>query len=253
METLSLALHHMNSDEVATILRRDPRILVPVGALDQHGPHLPLGANTMIAQRVAESLSSSLRILVAPTLPYGIPHPDSDTHSGTAGFRRKTFHRAVNELLASWDGHGVTELVVITAQRHEPHLEALLTALTPRASTTVVDLMTLDVAEVLEGDPREERGGELETSLILHLAPDLVRTDRIADFNPPKESLRKYLQGRVGTPLPEFRGSVGHPSRASAEKGRKVYERYLQILTRSLRNPQIHEESDTHSPEIHGS
>ncbi len=249
METRSLTLHHMASAEIAEILQRDPRLLVPVGALDQHGPHLPLGANTVIAQRVADDLSRLLSILVAPPFPYGIVHPDGGAHAGTAGLRRKTFHRAVNELLASWDDHGVTELVVITAQRHEPHLEALLTALTPQASTTVVDLMTLDVADLLEGNPREERGGELETSLMLHLAADLVRTDRIVDFHPPQESLRRYLQGKVATPLPEFRGSVGYASRASAEKGKRVYERYLQILTNSFRNPQIDDDFDSLLPE----
>ncbi|MFV2006018.1 MAG: creatininase family protein [Longimicrobiales bacterium] len=253
METRSLALHHMSSDEIAEVLRRDPRLLVPVGALDQHGPHLPLGANTVIAQRVADDLSRLLSILVAPPLPYGIVHPDGGAYAGTAGLRRKTFHRAVNELLASWDDHGVTELVVITAQRHEPHLEALLTALTPQASTTVVDLMTLDVADLLDGNPREERGGELETSLMLHLAADLVRTDRIVDFNPPQESLRRYLQGKVATPLPEFLGSVGYASRASAEKGKNVYERYLQILTDSFRNPQVDEDLKPPLPESAGS
>ncbi|GMR12989.1 MAG: creatininase [Gemmatimonadota bacterium] len=253
METRSLALHHMASDEIAEVLQRDPRLLVPVGALDQHGPHLPLGANTMIAKRVANDLSRILSLLVAPPLPYGIVHPDGEAYAGTAGLRRKTFHRAVNELLASWDDHGVTELVVITAQRHEPHLEALLTALTPQASTTVVDLMMLDVSDILEGNPREERGGELETSLMLHLAVDLVRPDRIADFHPPQESLRRYLQGKVATPLPEFRGSVGYASRASAEKGRKVYERYLQILTDSFRNPQIGGDSNAPLPEPEGS
>lgn len=248
-----MTLHHMASAEIAEILRRDPRLLVPVGALDQHGPHLPLGANTVIAQRVAEDLSRILSILVAPPFPYGIVHPDGGDYAGTAGLRRKTFHRAVNELLASWDDHGVTGLVVITAQRHEPHMEALLTALTPQASTTVVDLMTLDVADLLEGNPREERGGELETSLMLHLAPDLVRTDRIVDFHPPQESLRRYLQGKIATPLPEFRGSVGYASRASAEKGKRVYERYLQILTNSFRNPRIDEDFDSLLPEAAGS
>ena len=185
---------------------------------------------------------------MAPALPYGISHPDSGAYAGTAGLRRKTFHRAVNELLANWDDHGVTELVVITAQRHEPHLEALLTALTPRASTTVVDLMTLEVSGLLEGDPHQERGGELETSLMLHLAPELVRTELITDFIPPAESLRRYLQGKVATPLPDFQGTVGYPSRASAAKGQKVYERYLEILTQTLENPDNLENSDAAPP-----
>jgi len=233
----SYELNHLSWPEVRLLLERDPRLILPVGALDHHGPHLPLGANTLLAEHVARALSARLRIVVAPTFHYGLTKPDWTPYPGTSTLRRKTFHRAINELLASWDDHGITEVIIITAQRYEPHLESLLTALTNRSTTQVVDLMTIEVGDLVEGRPERERGGELETSLLLHLAPELVRLDKVVDYTEHLRSPGKYVEGRVSSPRPDFQGVVGRPSLATAEKGEIVFKRYLAVLERELRQP----------------
>ena len=233
----SLRLSHLSWPEVRHLLARDARLILPVGALDHHGPHLPLGANTLIAERVSLDLSVRLQLAVAPTFHYGLTKPDWAPYPGTSTLRRKTFHRAINELLASWDDHGTDEVVIITAQRHEPHIEALLTALTENATTEIVDLMTIDVSDIVEGRPEEERGGELETSLLLHLAPELVRMVEATDFLPPTQTPGKYVEGRVTTPPPGFQGVVGRPTLATAEKGAAAYHRYVDVLEEALARP----------------
>ena len=79
--------------------------------------------------------------------------------------------------------------------------------------------MTIDVTDLVEGHPEKERGGELETSLLLFLAPELVRMDEAADFLLDSQSSGKYIEGRVTTPPPGFHGIVGRPALATAEKG----------------------------------
>lgn len=211
------------------ILAREPRLLVPVGALEQHGPHLPLGANTLIATAVVAELSASLEILRAPAFCYGVTVAGGPW-AGATGLRRKTFHRALNELLARWEDHGVTEFLVVTAHRYEPHVEAILLSLTARSTTTVFDLYQIDVDDLLEGNPEEEHGGELETSLVMHLAPHLVRPDEAVDFVPERRTLRRYTQRRIPTPPPEARGLVGRPSLATPEKGKAVFHRWVERL-----------------------
>ncbi len=227
---ISYALDQLSWPEVGRILAREPRLIFPVGALEQHGPHLPLGANVLVAERVATDISERLGVLRAPAFFYGVA-VGGGPFAGTAGLRRKTFHRAVNELLARWEDHGVTEFIIVTAHRFEPHLEALLMALTATSLTTVYDLFKIDVSDLLEGNPENEHGGELETSLMLHLAPERVRLQEAADFMPEGRALRRYTRRRVPTPPPESGGVLGYPSRASAEKGRAVYRRYVETLT----------------------
>src|SRR5207244_13286523 len=67
-----LHLKTLVPDEVRFILERDARLLVPVGTCEQHGPHLPLGCDTIIVERLADDLSGALEILRAPTIEYGV-------------------------------------------------------------------------------------------------------------------------------------------------------------------------------------
>ena len=237
MSRASYALDSLTWPEVGRILAADARLIFPVGALEQHGPHLPLGTNTFIAERLAGDLSQDLGILLAPTLPYGVTLHGRGRFAGTATLRRKTLHKAVNELLASWEDHGVSEIIVLTAYRYEPHLDALLMALTATSTTTVIDLYAIDVSDLLEGQAEAEHGGELETSLMLHLDPGRVRVDQIADFVPEERDARKYIRGRVPTPPSGSQGSVGRPSRATAEKGLRIYERYRTAVRTGLTRP----------------
>lgn len=234
LESRSWSLERLPWPEVGRALARDPRLILPVGALVQHGPHLPLGTNTFIAEAVARALSRELGILRAPTFQYGVRGPDRETFAGTAGIQRKTLHRALNELLAEWEDHGVQEFILLTAHRLEAHIEALLMAMTSSASTTVVNLYSIEVADLLEGSPLSEHGGELETSLMLHLAPELVHLHHAADVIPDPKTLRKYARGRVATPPPGSRGTLGAPTRASAQKGAAVFSRYIQGLKEIL-------------------
>jgi len=229
----SYALDELTWPEVGRALARDPRLLLPVGALEQHGPHLPLGANLLVARRIAMAVSERTGILRAPPLSYGVTL-GGGPWAGSAGLRRKTFHRVLNELLGRWEDHGVREFVVITAHRYEPHVEALLLSLTARSTTTVFDLHQIDVTDLLEADPAGEHGGELETSLLLHLAPELVRTAEIGDFRPGERLLRKYIRGRVPTPPQESRGVVGCPTLATAAKGEAVFCRWVDVLVAEI-------------------
>jgi creatinine amidohydrolase len=193
-----------------------------------------MGANILIAERVAQEVSQHQKILLAPTFQYGVRSEEKETFAGSAGLQRKTLHRAMNELLAEWEDHGIQEFLVLTAHRFEPHLVALLMAMTSSAATNVVNLLTIDVDDIVEGSPLGEHGGELETSLILHLAPERVRMDQAVDIVPDERTHRRYAYGRVATPPPGSRGTLGFPSRASAEKGRAAFQRFVNVVETAL-------------------
>lgn len=230
----SYALERLSWPRIGRILARDPRLLFPVGALEQHGPHLPLGTNTFIAERVARDVSDETGILLAPTFHYGVTSESAHRFAGTATLRRKTLHRSINELLQSWEDHNITEIIMITAHRYESHLDALLMALTQESTTTVIDLYQIDVSDLVERRPGAEHAGELETSLMLHLAPERVGDLDDADFVPASPDPRSYIRGGMPTPPDGSRGTVGRPSLASAEKGHAVYERYLSAVRTAL-------------------
>jgi creatinine amidohydrolase len=206
-----------------------------VGALEQSGPHLPLGTNFFVASRVVDAVSRDTGIMRAPGLVYGVNLKGSEQFAGTAGLRRKTLHRAINELLADWEDHGVREFILVTSHPSERHLEALLMSLTSKARTTVFDLFAIEVSDLLEGEPGLEHGGERDTSLMLHLDPDRVALEHMADV-PPTDAVRSsYRRGHPATPPLSTRGVYGYPSRGSAPKGRAIFDRYVRHLASYLR------------------
>src|SRR5919109_922571 len=137
-------LKEMTPGAVRERLLERPTLLVPVGTTEQHGPHLPLGCDTIIVERLADDLSLIFGIPRAPTVEYGV-HTPSRSFPGGATLRRRTLHRVMNELIESWEeGAGVNEFVVLTAQASDAHLEALSTIRTDGARVLVIDIFSMD-------------------------------------------------------------------------------------------------------------
>lgn len=211
-------------------LARDSRLLVPVGTCEQHGPHLPLGCDTLIVERLADDLSAAFGILRAPTVEYGVNTATKRQYPGNASVRRKTLHRWMNDLLASWEQCGVDAFIILTAHGHDPHQEALSTLRTRRARILTVDVFALDFTDHLEDPAGPMHGGELDTSLLLHLAPHLVRMELARDFLLSDRQRARYRRGAPGTVPALSPGSLGRPTLASAEKGARLYKIIYECL-----------------------
>jgi creatinine amidohydrolase len=212
--------------EVSEHVARDSRLIVPVGACDQYGPHLPIGAGTLVAEAVALELAQDFGVLRAPTLPYGVNFPAESPFSGTAGLHAKNLTRVLNDLLAAWEDHGFTEFILITAHRYDPHVEAIATVTGTTARIRAVEVLGIELAEFLEGPGGRDHGGEAMTSLLLHLYPDRVNLARAVDFRP--EGASQGRTKRLKRIPSESPGSIGEPTLATAEKGALIFERILQ-------------------------
>jgi len=182
-------------------LRTRPTLLVPVGTTEQHGPHLPLGCDSFIVERLADDLSAASGIPRAPAIEYGV-QPPTHPWPGGAALRRKTLHRVMNELIESWEeGAGVREFVILTAQANDAHLEALSTIRTAEASVVVLDVFGLDFGDRLVTPRPKIAGGELDTSLLLHIAPAFVAQDlvplELAASSTKGEALYRFILERL--------------------------------------------------------
>ena len=212
--------------DVVEHIDRDSRLIVPIGACDQYGPHLPIGAGTLVAEAVSRELSRDFGVLLAPTLPYGVNLPTVRMHAGTAGLHAKNLHRVLNDLLASWEDDGFTEFILITAHRYDPHIESIATVSGTTARVRAVEVLGIDFSGIVEGVGGREHGGEVLTSLMLHLYPDRVDLTRAADYRPPAEArMRTWRLRRIP---PDSTGIVGEPTLATAEKGRLIFEHIIQ-------------------------
>lgn len=191
-----LRLKEMTPARARETLTATPRLLVPAGTLETRGAHLPLGCDTVILERLADDLSAQTGIPRTPALEYGVHATPDNLGPGAAALTRKTLHRALNELIAVWEEvAGVRDTMILTAHAADQHLEALSTVRTI-GRVRVVDILSLDgILAFRESKRGPWHGGEVDTSLMLFIAPGLVDLAKV----PPT--------------LP-----------ASAEKGRLMYE-----------------------------
>lgn len=232
----------LTPETVRRHLQRDGRLIVPVGTTEQHGPHLPLGCDTLIVERLADELSAEFQVLRAPTLEFGVNARTAVPYPGSAGVRRKTLHRMLNDLVGAWEAGGVRQFVILTAHGQDPHQEALSTLRTIRATVRTVDIFAFPPRSPQrhDGPDLPIHGGEIDTSLMLFVDATLVTLDRARDFTPSARTARRYFRGSA-TAIPlESPGSLGRPTLASAERGEQLYRMiYQRIATRVFQHPAV--------------
>jgi creatinine amidohydrolase len=219
-----LRVKELNPAQVSAILGNDPRLIIPIGTCEQHGPHLPLGCDTIIVEHMCDDLSAEYGVLRAPTVEYGVNVDTERGFTGNASLRKKTLHRMLNDLIDSWEATGVREFILITAHGHDPHQEALATVITTAARVRVVDIFGVNLSDLLQGQREAMHGDEVDTSIMLFLRPELVNLDLAQDYMMSREQLRRYRRGWLTVPGGSA-GSIGRPSLASTDKGKRLYER----------------------------
>ncbi|MGH7458000.1 MAG: creatininase family protein [Longimicrobiaceae bacterium] len=220
----SCSLTDLSWVEVERHLEADRRLIVPVGECDQHGPHLPLGATSRITRALARDLSGEFGVLRAPLFPYGVNVPSQRLHPGAGELREKILHRALNDLLAGWERQGFDEFILLTAHGHGPHVEQAATVSVRQARVRAVDALAVDVSEFLPGCSWPQHGGEVVTSLLLYLCPEVVELESAVDFEVEPAGFRPFARSALPRLPASCPGSVGRPSRASPETGRAIYD-----------------------------
>lgn len=216
-----MKLEELTWKEVAAYLKTDQRLIVPIGTCEQHGPHLPLNTDTLVADKLAEYLSEETGILVGPTLNYGINLPCDRGYAGTCSTTKKLLSGFLGSILAWWKEQGFERFYLLSAHGDPHHIEALRTVDPKRAK--VLELYDCDMTAILEKQQGARHACEAETSVMMHLFPEKVRGSEIRDFEVPFEKFEPYLLHEKTEAIAGSPGNQGYPSFASAEKGKKLF------------------------------
>lgn len=218
-------------------------VILPLGATEQHGPHLPLSTDTVRATALAEALAGCLPgTLVAPALPFGC----SDEHSGFAGLiglDHDTLAAVIVDCARRLAGWGIARLVLLSAHggnaaaldraaaRLADELPALEVAVLGGGAAVSEAVLAIAAAESVPASALGLHAGEGETSEMLALRPDLVRMHRaVPGMCSDGEGLIAALE-REGLRAVTPTGILGNPTGAEAGRGR----RYLAAQTASGR------------------
>ena len=181
--------------EAEPVLRADPLVVLPVGAAaKEHGPHLPLGTDRIMADYLARELAERIEVVVMPTVTYGY-FPHFSPFPGSTHIEAHTFEAMVKELILSMHRHGPRRFLILnTGVSTYPVLEIVARDLERVhrllvAVTRIGELGAQRIAGLLS-QPRGSHADEHETSLLLAIAPEVVRRDKVVREIPDRPESR---------------------------------------------------------------
>lgn len=208
-------------------------VLLPVASMEQHGPHLPVGVDTILCESVcksaAEHIAAEMPVVVAPALWCGMAEHHM-AYGGTFTLDIPTYRDVLFCLLDSIARHGFERVLIVNG--HGGNISALSAFLPDIAreidlkvrATTYFELAQPAIAKILEDQDRVRHACEGETSMMMVVAPETVRRDRLPEAHGPAHStprplgVARYRSFRDISPS----GVVGDARRASPEKGEKI-------------------------------
>ena len=212
-------------------------LLLPTGATEQHGPHLPVNCDTIIAQAVCWRASALTGVPVLPALPFTVSVGHTAKWPGTFSLRHET-HVAVLREIAAWAAAtGWKRLVIVNSHfgndaSQRVAVDQIRTEFLGRLQVCAKNVfhLTPEIWQSYIADAADLHANKAETDLLLHLTPELVHLDREAD-DPDRTEDTVFSYPVAQTSL---NGVTGFPSRASAADGCALFERMGQALAALL-------------------
>jgi creatinine amidohydrolase len=254
----------------AARLARDPRaiVMLPLGAVEQHGPHLPLLVDWLGAEELARHVAPHLRragyrVVLAPSMPYGAS-PLAETWPGTVSLSPATLRRVIVDVVGSLARHGFRRFVLTNYQADPGHLRAMAEAkrvlmrrggrsgsrrgtgrlrvlfagFSPEASSLAAMLSPRVLRLSRSPNSKGEwHSGELETALVLARRPDLVRRDLARRLPPVWVDFRRALrQGarRFEEIAPGGLGYFGWPAAGRAATAKRALRLRGRLMAREI-------------------
>lgn len=251
MNKKSYYYQHYTWPELGELAKRQPVVVLPIGSVEDHGPHLPLDTDNFLISSICEeaALRAKGEILLLPLIPYGYETHHMD-FPGTIDVRMEHLLNFVLDITKSVAHHGFKRILIADGHgSNMPILElvARRTILETGALCGCFIWPSLAIKEIRE--VREsERGGmshacELETSVYLHLDGERVRKSKIRkDMNLPASEFI-WLDLLEGSPVRMMdhwsrfskSGVSGDPTLATAEKGKIIFEAVVEAFLRLVK------------------
>jgi creatinine amidohydrolase len=224
-----MQIEDITMEDYKRALKKSKTLIVPYGTVEEHGRHLPLSTDTLIIVEILKLLQKKRKVLIAPPIHYGVCTSTSQ-HPGTIDITPETLRRITLDIVRSAYRKGMRNFILVSGHGGGLHMSAIKEV----AEVLVNELSRVKIAVLTPYDSlwkeladteNDSHAGEMETSMVLALRPELVKgrsKEEYPKFPKPlvvKDKL-KYWPG----------GVWGNPNKASVEKGKKAVKLILKKL-----------------------
>lgn len=234
-----MLIDQLNWPEIEEKIDGESVVLIPTGSTEQHGPHCPLGTDSLIASQIAQEGARRSEVLCTPVIPVSVSSHHRN-FPGTLWVSPDTFRSYVKEVALGLKFHGVRKIIFVNGHGGNSNsLEEVSTSLGQDEDICAVPWTWFAgvkkfIEELFDGEDMNHADGP-ETSVMLYLEEDLVRRDRLKKAE--KDGSSGWGISVAGTRIPvetdkfSKSGATGLPTTASKRKGKLIFERSVEKLT----------------------
>ncbi len=231
-----MLIEELTSKEFEELSKRIKTLIIPIGSIEAHGPHLPLATDLYTIYEVCKRLSKEVEVLVSPPIYYGLCR--STKHlSGTISISGEVLKTFILNLLSEFYRQGFRNFFILSGHAGKTHLAYLIDAAeTFLEKVKDVKFFVADIYQLLKEvlvemkiSESDSHAGEWETSLIMYLKPELVKKEGFEDYP-------HFPKFRVVSEKVKYwsSGIWGNPCKGSPEKGKKMVKHLIEILKKEI-------------------
>ena len=221
-----MILENITMEDYKRHLKKTKTVIFPFGTVEEHGRHLPLNTDTLIIYEILKRIVQKRKVFLAPPVYYGVCTSTSQ-YPGTISITPETLRRLTLDLVRDAYKKGLRNFLLISGHGGGQHMYALKEVAEVLidelegiriAPVSPYDVLHKELSELAE-TPNDSHAGEIETSLVLALAPELVKGRSKEEY---PEMPKPFV---VKDKLRYWKGGVwGNPAKASREKGEKAIQ-----------------------------
>lgn len=236
-----MRLSDMSWDQAKEYLEREDRLILPIGATEQHGRQLGLGCDFLIAERVAEDTGAQTGVAVAPTLPYGMSLHHMQ-FAGTLSLKPATLALVLEDVLRTAYAHGFRRVLIVNG--HGGNTAALDSTLAVVANELAglrvknfewwKEPSILKIADEMAGTQRGTHSSSAETAFMMVARPNAVYMERAPKRDAPVEPSREFLNAQAfAAHYPD--GVMGlDPAPATLALGNRLLEKSVELCVQEI-------------------
>jgi creatinine amidohydrolase len=232
---MSAPVFSMTDYDLRITLKKIKRAIIPVGSLEQHGAHLPVSTDSLIAEYIARLLAEKIGAFVLPVISYGVSFEHKPMFN--VSIHHSTLSTMLCDTCISLAENKIREIIILNGHHgNTGAIQYIPQEVQSKRPAIDVNIYILHYWHMMK--PDFDHAGEVETSLVLAIAPELVHMDRARPNSKSLSKSRAAYSSLTNTPgsFPKITGNGvwGDPMRATASKGDKLIKEIIANLTRTI-------------------
>ncbi|MFC7336962.1 creatininase family protein [Haloferula chungangensis] len=236
----AVILENQNWSEISKLQKEHGgMLLLPMGATEQHGPHLPVAMDTLLVEKLCQKVSARTGVPVMSALRYTVSQGHTPKWPGTFSLRHETFIAVLRELAGWAEATGWKRLLLVNSHfgNDAPArvaVDQLRLELMGRLQVGLVHVFQLndEIWRSYTDDAGDLHANRAETSLMLHLCPELVDRAAMQTSDDPDRTVETVFSYPVAQT--SLNGVTGRPSDATQEEGKALFSAMVEAMIRKV-------------------